>query len=390
MLVGPRAAGKTTTARRLGASIVRLDRAAAADAVRIDPDAALTAYDEPVVIDEWQLVPEVLGAVKRAVDEDSRPGRFILTGSTAADLTAAGWPATGRVVRIPLWGLTERELSGRPDTEPFLSRLLKDGLDGLVLPADVPDVRGYVELALRGGYPEVARQSSGHVRRVWLSSYVDQLVGRDVAPAGVRRDPVRLRRYLQAVAASTAGIVQHKTLYDAAGVNRITGMAYDDLLQATFVTDHVAAWTSSRLGRLVGTPKRYLADAALAGPLLGLDVRSVMRDADVLGRIIDTFVVAQLRPELPICEEAPRLFHIREPHGRHEVDLVAETADGRLAAFEIKANSAPTPDAARHLAWLRDRLGDRFAVGVVFHTGPLPFRIDERIVALPICAIWGT
>lgn len=389
MLVGPRATGKTTTARRLGTSIVRLDRQASADAVRIDPDSALTAYEEPTVIDEWQLVPDVLGAVKRAVDDQPSPGRFILTGSTGADLTAAGWPATGRVVRVPLWGLTQRELAGRATSAPFLSRLFQQGVKDVFAATDAPDVRGYVELALRGAYPEVARPASDTVRRAWLASYVDQLVTRDVAMAGVVRDPIRLRRYLQAAAASTAGIPQLKVLLDAAEVNRGTGIAYDDLLQALFITEHVPAWTSSRLGRMVGTPKRYMTDPALLAPLLGLDARSVMRDADVLGRVIDTFVAAQLRPELPVCEEAPRLFHVREAHGRHEVDLLAETADGRIAAFEIKASSAPAANSGRHLAWLRDRLGDRFVIGVVLHTGPAPFRIDERIVALPICAIWS-
>jgi uncharacterized protein len=194
---------------------------------------------------------------------------------------------------------------------------------------------------------------------------------------------------IQAAAACTAGVPQHKLLYDAADVNRLTGIAYDDLLQALLVTDHVPAWASSRLGRLACTPKRYLTEPALLGPLLGLEVRSVMRDADALGRVIDTFVTAQLRPELPVCEEAPRLFHARDPHGRHEIDLMAEAADGRVVAFEIKAGAAPSSNSGRHLAWLRDRLGDRFVVGVVLHTGPLPIRIDERIVALPICSIWA-
>lgn len=129
MLVGPRATRKTTTALRSGASTMRLDRASGADAVRADPDAALTAYDEPIIIDEWQLVPHVLGAVKRAVDVDPRPGRFILTGSSSTDLTTAGRPATGRVVRIPVWGLTERELAGDVTVRPFISRLFDHLLD---------------------------------------------------------------------------------------------------------------------------------------------------------------------------------------------------------------------------------------------------------------------
>lgn len=389
MLVGPRATGKTTTARRFGQSIVRLDRQSVATSVRADPDVALSAYEEPIVIDEWQLVPEVLGAVKRSVDEDYSPGRYILTGSTGADLTAAGWPATGRVVRVPLWGLSERELEGDATAVPFLSRLFSDGLDGVAAPKEGPDLRGYLERALRGGFPEVARQTSNQARGMWLSSYVDQLVTRDVALAGVVRDPARLRRYLQAAAANTAGAPEHKLLYDAAGLDRRTGLAYDDLLEALFVTEHVPAWTSSRLGRLTGTPKRYLTDPALLRPLLGVDERALLRNADLLGRTIDTFVTAQLRAELAVCEEEPRLFHVRASPGQHEIDLLAESTDGRVLAFEIKASAAPTAADAKHLVWLRDRLEDRFVAGVVFHTGPLPFPISDRIAALPISALWG-
>ncbi len=389
MLVGPRATGKTTTAIRSGASTMRLDRTSSADAVRADADAALSAYDEPVVIDEWQLVPDVLGAVKRAVDMDPRPGRFILTGSSSADLSAAGWPATGRVIRVPVWGLTQRELVGEVSTRPFISRLFEGAIEQFGLPAAVPGLRDYIDMALRGAFPEVARQPSDRLRRAWLSSYIDQLVSRDIALAGPARDPVRLRRYLQAVAANTAGSPDRKTVYDAAAVNRLTALAYDDALQSLLVLEHLPAWTSSRLGQLSGLPKVHITDPALLGPLLGIDTRAVLRSADLLGRIVDSFVTAQLRAELPLCAEAPRMFHLRESHGRQEIDLLLEAADGRVVALEIKADASPPAKAARHLCWLRDRLGDRFAFGAVLHSGPLPFLIDERVAALPIGSIWG-
>lgn len=389
MLTGPRATGKTTTAMRVGRSTIRLDRASSADAVRADPDAALSAYDEPLVIDEWQLVPDVLGAVKRSVDSNPRPGRYILTGSSSADLTAAGWPATGRVVRVPVWGLTQRELVGEATASPFISRLFDASIEQFRLPADVPSARDYVDIALRGMFPEVARQPSERLRRAWLSSYVDQLVGRDIALAGPARDPVRLRRYLHAVAANSAGSPDRKTVYDAADVNRLTALAYDDALQSLLVLEHLPTWTSSRLGQLSGLAKVHITDPALLGPLLGIDTRAVLRNADLFGRVIDSFVTAQLRPELPLCQEAPRMFHIRETHGRQEIDLLLESADGRVVALEIKADASPPRQSARHLRWLRDRLGDRFAFGAVLHTGPLPFLIDDRIAALPICTIWG-
>jgi len=103
MLVGPRATGKTTTAARHASTIVRLDHPAESAAFRADPDSVLRGLAEPVLLDEWQAVPEVLGAVKRAVDADSRPGRYLLTGSVRADLEAATWPGTGRVVRVAMY-----------------------------------------------------------------------------------------------------------------------------------------------------------------------------------------------------------------------------------------------------------------------------------------------
>jgi len=103
LIVGPRATGKTTTASRHAATIIRLDRPAEAAAFSADPDAALRGLDEPLLLDEGQAVAEVLGAVKRAVDVDPRPGRYLLTGSVRADLDAPTWPGTGRLVRVPLF-----------------------------------------------------------------------------------------------------------------------------------------------------------------------------------------------------------------------------------------------------------------------------------------------
>lgn len=391
LVVGPRAVGKTTTARRLAASVLRLDRPAEAGVAKADPDVALAARDEPVLIDEWPLVPEVLGAVKRAVDEDSSPGRFLLTGSAGADLGAEGWPATGRVVRVPMWGLTVREQRGRARTDSLLDRVVdaQGSLPELDLPPGRPDLRDYVEHALKGGFPEVALMSSSRLGRRWLDSWVDQVVARDLPLAGTRRDPVRLRRYLQAVAASNAGVVSDRTLHEAAGVTRMTAVTYDTVLETLFVTDRVPAWSSNRLGRLTRAAKRYLVDPALVGPLLGVDERAALRDVDLLGRLLDGFVAAQLRPELAVSSDTPRMFHLRQADGRHEVDLIVERADGAVVGIEVKATSAPSPHDARHLVWLRDRLGDRFVAGIVFHTGPQPFRLAEGVLALPICALWS-
>lgn len=386
MVTGPRAAGKTTTALRHVASVVRLDRPAEASVFRSDPDAALRQYEEPILLDEWQEAPAVLGAVKRAVDGDARPSRFLLTGSVRADLEAATWPGTGRLVRVRMEGMTVRERRGQVEREPFVERLLAN--DPFV-PGSPPDLEEYVELALASGFPEPALRTTPAARARWLQSYVEQILTRDAIGLDPGRDPGRLRRYFEAYALNTGGIVSDATLLRAAGIDRRTALAYERLLTSLFVIDQIPAWASNRLRRLSKGPKRYLAEPALAAAALGLDAGAFLRDGDLLGRLLETFVVAQLRAELPLGRQQPRLHHLREEHGRREVDLIAELGGRDVVAFEVKADSAPGPRAARHLAWLRDQIGDRFLRGVLFHTGPLPFEISDRIVAIPICGLWG-
>lgn len=388
LITGPRAAGKTTTARRHAAAVIRLDREAEAAAFRADPDAALRGQPEPLLLDEWQSVASVLGAVKRAIDDEPRPGRFLLTGSVRADLQAETWPGTGRLVRLRLYGITARELVGRSTGPLLVDRLAAATIDRFGLPAQVPDLRGYVELALRSGFPEPLLRLSGSARQAWLDGYLDQLLTRDAQDLVALRDPARLRRYFEALALNTAGLAEHRTLYTAAGIDYRTAVDYDRLLTNLFVVEALPAWTSNRLARLIKTPKRYLVDTALMSTALRLDAPAIMRDGDLLGRILVTFVMAQLRPEVEMSALRPRLYHLREKDGRREIDIVGEVGTG-VVGVEIKAMAAPTAADAAHLCFLRDRLGDRFLSGAVLHTGPRAFVLADRIFALPICTLWG-
>jgi predicted AAA+ superfamily ATPase len=386
MITGPRATGKTTTAQRLARTVVRLDRPAEAAAFEADPDAALAASDEPVLLDEWQEVPSVLGAVKRAVDRDPSPGRFIMTGSVRADLEQATWPGTGRVVRVPMYGMTVGEIEGRDSVGSFLDRFATG--ESIGLPQRRPDLPGYIELALASGFPEPALDLSASARTAWLESYIDQVVTRDAPGIGSVRDPDRLRRYFESYALNTAGTVADSTIYQAAGIDRRTADSYERLLTNMFLVEAAPAWRSDRLHRLSSRPKRYLVDSAVAAILIRVDQKAVLRDGDLLGRILDTFVTSQLRGELAIATTRPTMYHLREEHGRYEIDALAELGGGGVLAFEVKASAAPRAQDARHLVWLRDQLGDRFIRGAVLHSGTRVYELGERILALPICAIW--
>ena len=388
MIVGPRAAGKSTTAARLATTVVQLDRAAQAAAFLADPDAALAALPAPVLLDEWQEVPGVLGAVKRAVDADGSPGRYLLAGSVRADLGAATWPGTGRVIRVRMYPLTVAEQMGR-SPRPLIDRLVAG--EPLAPAPDPPDLRGYVELALVGGFPEATLGVPERARRLWLESYIEQILTHD-APTGEGargRDPERLGRYLLAYAINSAGVAEDRTIYTAAGIDRRTAVAYEALLGDLMVASSLPAWTTNRLKRLIRSPKRHLVDTGLWAAVMGVDATAVILDGDLLGRLLDTFVTAQLRTEATVAANSHRLFRLRTEQGRHEIDLVAEIGAHRIVGIEIKASAAPTAHDARHLLWLRDQLGDRFSAGVVLHTGPATYPLAERITAAPICTLWS-
>lgn len=387
MLVGPRAAGKTTLASTRVQDELRLDRPGVAAAVRLDPDAALAGTTEPLLIDEWQEVPSILGAVKRAVDSDPRPGRFLLTGSAQIPPGTATWPATGRIVAVPVWGMTPAEQKGAGDRGDRFDVLIAPEAE-IRLPDAPLDLGDYVRLALRGGFPEPALRLDGLARSAWLESYLAHVVERDIA-AGEARDPVRVRHYLQALALNTAGVTTLATLLEAGQVNRLTAEAYESAFERLYLLDRVRAWHSNRLARLVKLPKRYLTDAALAAAALGVDERTAMRDADLLGRLLDTFVASQVRTLASLQVPRPVLHHLRDRDGQREIDLVIELPQGRVVGIEIKAASEVSVGDTRHLRWLRDQLGEKFVLGVVLHTGPLAIDMDDRIRALPISALWA-
>lgn len=387
LLVGPRASGKTTTALQRAQSVVRLDVPGEAAAFRADPDAVLRPLPEPVLLDEWQAVPETFSAVKRAIDARAGSGRFILTGSAYGDLEGVTAAGTGRIVRVRLLGMTVREQFGRVDAVPFIDRLAR--AEEISTLGEPLDLRDYLDLALRSGFPEALDITRTVARQRWLDGYVSQIITRDPTGTIGSRNPGLLLRYLEAYALHSARVVEAKSIYEAAGIDKRTAASYEQVLENVFVVESLPAWKTNRLKRLVQSPKRYLLDAGLMAAIVRMDQAAILRDDKMLGRVIDTFVASQLRGEVEVSITRPRLYHVRDTDGRHEVDIVAELAGERVLAFEVKASSSVTAHDARHLAWMRDELGDRFIFGAVLHTGPRSFQLGDRIKALPISTIWA-
>ena len=384
MLVGPRAVGKTTSAARFARSVVRLDREREAVPFRSDPDAALAAFPTPILLDEWQETPAVLGAVKRSVDADNRPGRFLMTGSVRAETAAGTWPGVGRVVRADMYPLTVAERLGRP-TPPLIDRLV-EGIP-LASPPESLDLGDYVGLALQGGFPDAVLGSSDRRRRAWLDNYARAIVTSDLTARG-GHDNRKLFEYLTAYALYSAKTPQDKSVYDKAGINKKTASIYESLLSDSYIVSKLPAWSTNQLSRLVRSPKRYMVDTGLWASLLDATPQSVFSDSGLMGSLLDTWVASHLRSEAPASAYRYRLYHLRTAQGRHEIDLIADIAGRGIVAIEVKATGAPSQRDIRHLAWLRDELGDLFIAGLVLNSGSCTHTMSDCITAAPFSTLW--
>lgn len=286
-----------------------------------------------------------------------------------------------------MYGLTVAEQLRTGRAERVIGELV--GVDGPAV-AELPtpiSLVDYLALATRGGFPEVVGLSD-FARTTWYRGYLEQLIRHDVSELAEVRAPVRLAALLRAVALNTAGQPTMTTLASAAQIDHRTAATYLDLLEDLRIIERVPAWASSRLNRLAKVPKYYILDPGLAAHLVGDTVDGALRNNDRLGRLIDTFVFAQIRPLLQLTQPVLTAHHLRDKNQEREIDLLLESASGELVGLEIKASRAVDARSGRHLAWLRDRIGSRFRRGIVLHTGTTTYPLGDRLWAMPIAALW--
>ncbi len=374
LLDGARATGKTTTASRVAASELRFPRDLAL--VESDPDRVLAGANRPVLVDEWQLAGiDLLWAIKAIVDDDPRPGSFILTGSVEPTAYGPTYPLTGRGIHITLRPMSRRELAGAGAGPLWLDRLLAGEL---AVPGRRCAQLGVDELTVTGFPAAPARWSAD-----WLRSYAMTIAERSVED---RRDPVRVTRLLRVLGESESQAVPDEHLWRAADINRVTLASYRQMLERTHIRADLPAWESNRLKRITTYPKVQYVDAALALALAGIGPVELGRDPALAGRYLESFVAAQLRPECDWLGAV--LHHLRTRGGEHEIDLLIELEHG-VVAIEVKAGVRPRPADARHLTWLREQLGERVLAAVVLHRGDATFQLAEGVWALPIASLWS-
>lgn len=399
VLNGPRQAGKTTLARQLvaatGGSFVTLDDPATLQACLADPRTFLTAYRKPMVVDEFQLAGDpLLRSVKAIVDTDLDRGQYLLTGSTRfLTVPSISESLAGRAGIVDLWPYTQAEIERRGEgSDSFLTDLLAPDRQMTQLPEPAPTRSSYMERICRGGFPEVQGLPGAPQRRRWFDAYIRTVTSRDVPGISRIQHVAELPKLLAGLAAMTGQQLVVARLAEKVAVSRqAVDSTYLPLLETVFMAIRLPAWSRNMLARVTRHPKSYVADTGVAAHLLRVDAAALADPmCPATGPLVETFVVNELIRQQSFGGAEVALSHYRT-HDGVEIDVIAEAADGRVGGIEVKAHATVSKSDFRHLARLRDQLdlaGQKFVRGVVLYSGDQVLPFGDRLVAMPLAALW--
>jgi len=388
-LAGPRQCGKSTLAQgiatSLGGRYLTLDDAAVYDQARADPMAFVAgARDERLIIDEAQRLPELFHAIKRNVDSDPRPGRFLLTGSANfLALPRVSESLAGRVEVVPLATLSQGEIEG-------VRERFADALFGDQDPALSPSALNrddYLRRAVTGGYPEVVTRSGPGRRARWFGSYLTTLIQRDLRDIAAIDHTAAIPGLLRLLAARTAGLANVLDISRDARLPNTTLTRYLGMLEALYLFEPLRPWSPNLTTRLARSPKLFLSDSGLTAYLTDATAERAARQPETAGPLLEAFALGEIRRQLSWSDRQPSVFFFRTRQGE-EVDIVLEQRDGTVAGIEIKAAARIQPSDLRGLQFLRDRLGARFVRGIVLYTGEQVLPAGDRLWAMPMEALW--
>ncbi|MCY4367877.1 MAG: ATP-binding protein [bacterium] len=386
-LVGPRQSGKTTLARRIaehdGRPFITLDDEQSRRFADDDPAGFIRSLGK-AVIDEVQRSPELILALKRAVDEDPRPGRFLLTGSV--DLfkgSISPDSLAGRVESIELLPLSQAEIAGLAPSG-FLARAFAGDFPGFQQTGPTTDL---VERVVSGGFPEALSRPAPARRRAWLRSYVRSVASRDILDLSSVRKSIELTRLVDHAAVSAGGLLNLSSLGSRLGLDSKTVDRWLVLLEHLFLIRRVRAWHHREMKRLVKAPKLYFLDSGLLAMLLRADAVRLAADRKMLGPLLECFVHGELAKAVALSDETTAISHYRDKDGV-EVDLVLERSPGAVVGIETKAAVTVRPRDFRGLKRLGQSAGDSFVCGILLHGGDRIQQVAPRLFAMPLKMLW--
>ncbi len=386
MVVGPRQVGKTTLVRQIAGSDMQY--------LTLDDEATrLSAQDDPVglvrrldraVIDEVQRAPELLLAIKKSVDEDRRPGRFLLTGSAnIMTLPKVADSLAGRMQTQLLLPLSQAEIESSGGN--WVQAAFSGKLPAVVRPSLGADL---LQRVLKGGYPEVLTRANEARRVQWAQSYIDSILVRDVADLSQVDKLDQMPRLFEALAHTAGQMSNYTKLGGQVGLDSKTASRYVGIFEQLYLIQRVAVWSANALNRVVKTPKLQFLDSGLLAAACGLGHDAIERDKTKFGALLETFVYAELLKCVHGLPQRYRILYYRDLSGT-EVDFVLENSAGEVVGVEVKASATVRRNDLKGLKKLAELAGERFKLGVLLYDGDQTVPLGDGIWAAPISTLWG-
>ena len=387
MLAGPRQCGKTTLARALTSEETEyrtLDDLTLKQAAENDPHGFVKRHSKTLIIDEVQRVPELLPAIKKAVDEDTSPGQYLLTGSVnIQSLPSVQESLAGRVAKIRLRPFCQGELAKKPPR--FLDLAFHQSFDHGWVSHDRDDL---VEIAFRGGFPEAVKLGKD-ARRRWHRDYVSALLERDLIDIARIQRLDAMRELIRILAAWSSKLMDISSIGAGLSIKRPTLESYINALETLYLVERVNPWTRTDYERVGKQSKLFMSDCGLMASILGWRFDQVRLDSDRSGKVLETLAFNEILAQIEASDSVYELFHYRDREKR-EIDFIVEREDGSILGIEIKAASTVNKRDFRHLEWFRDNLSkDRTFVGIILYSGVSLGSFGNGLWSVPFSVLWS-
>lgn len=394
LVVGPRQAGKTTLIREQlsqdDREFISLDNSTIRQAALNDPHGLLLDKDY-VTIDEIQRAPELLLAIKESVDTDKRPGRFLLSGSAnVMTLPKVADSLAGRMETVQLLPLSQAEIIGTKGV--FLQEVFKGKLPKISRMKSLENElfrigKDLVSTVLAGGYPEAIARNNNR-RRDWYMAYMDSLINRDVKDMAQIDNLAYMQNLLRILAEFSGQLINYAEIGRRLELTAPTVRKYNEYFEQLFIVRKLQPWSSSKLNRLIRTPKIHFLDSGLLAALKGLSEEEVQYDKTSFGHVLETFVLSELFKLSTITPYKYRFYHFRDKDS-NEVDIVIEDDMGKVVGIEVKASSTVRVSDFNGLRKLQEACGRKFVMGMVLYDHEQTVGFGDGMYAVPISSLWG-
>lgn len=389
MLTGPRQCGKTTLARKLiseQTAYRTLDDAGARQAAENDPHLFVEFAPEggTLIIDEVQKVPDLLSAIKKVVDQNNRPGQFLITGSAnIMHLPTVQESLAGRVSKIRLRPLSQGEISGASPL--FVERAFAQNF---TIGKTRYRRNDLIDLIFRGGFPEAVRLE-GKLRKNWHGDYVDALIEHDLNDVAKIREIDMMKDLVRILAAWSSKFMEMSSIGAGLAIERRTLAAYISALQSFYLIETVPAWRKTNYDRVGKQEKLFMADTGMMTALLGWKPSDLADDPDKPGKAFETFAYNEIAAQIDAAEDIYHLYHYRDREKR-EIDFLIEREDRSILAVEVKSGITVRKSDFKHIEWFgKNLVKGKPLTGIVLYAGEDIMPFSKNLWAVPFDCLWA-